>query len=1575
MFVLMMVCVMVFVGWLGFFPALDKERSAEGVTLDYSMTSATTFAQLGYDLAFGDVNDDGVIDLAVGARAYDTFSYTNVGAVYLYIASNIGGPTLPGIITPDDQSNEYFGSSVAMGDVNGDGYDDLLVGAYRYDTTNADAGRALLYYGSALGLNSNPQWTSSGDDQANAHYGYDVAIGDVNGDGYGDVIVSAPDYDNSTYTNCGRVYVYYGSRSGPPTNPNWTYSPNSASWYCGRAIGVGDYDGDGVDDLAVSSSSSGCVFKGGSSALPATPTWTFGGSSSVRAILLKDVNNNGKAEIILGEPYYTSGGFSSRGRVEVYLGGKNSGTYTTPDWYANGEPQSNIYFGWALGSGDFNGDGFLDIAIGAYQYDYGAQTNAGKVYVFLGNHTSLRGQSEWTCVGGTAGEYFGGGLAPEYPDVSGDGIDDLVVGAYMYNSGRGAVYLFYGTFISTTVDWTSRGPAQSGASFGYCLAKGDFDGDGYLDLAVGAPYYDGTNTDEGRVLIYRGSASGISTTASWFVPGPIQNGACLGWSLAAGDFNGDGYDDIAVGAPYYDTANTDAGLVRVHYGSSSGVSSTPSLSTSGPNQANANFGYSLASGDVNGDGYDDLLVGAPYYDTSNTDAGWAGLYYGTPWGLTAVYSWYSVGNDEASAYFGYAIATGKTDSDDYSDIAIGAPYANAGGTSRGKVFFYRGSSAGPTLRTVHSGRVDWELMGRSLAFGDFDGDGYDDLAAGAPLYSEGGTNYGRVHIFRHGLYLYQYIVNKESREYAYSSISAGDVDGDGYDDLLVGSPLDDAPTYSRSAVYIHRGSGAFLIEPYSWRYRMGINWLGYAVICGDFNGDTLSDVVAGAYANNSNEGVVYAWYGEETSRPSFSSLYLSIYSPYGEEGTLVASIRAYDAHDVKGFEIYYSTSERGPWTYSQNITYTGDHYHDAKISGLTDGQKYYIRVRTYDEVPNYSEYSAPQSAVPEDRKAPDAPGGFAARVTSQGYIKLNWTLSTSGDVAGYAIFRNDNMRYTTLNTTMEYVDMNVTLGQIYTYELYVFDEASNYNKYPDELVVMADRDYDGDGTGDLLDRDDDGDGVEDLIDAFPYDSTEWADYDGDGTGDNADTDDDNDGIPDASDPWPLLDLNDIEATVDSIEQKIDNLNMTVEEILQRVKALQNDLGYLNSSSAALLGEILVRLSRMESNLTSKLESVERNLTAKIDGMNSTLRAQISSALTQILNRIDAMDSSLRALIQSFWLDYNVTEATNTGSIISRIASLEVSIRALVEDFWDDYNYTSSSDTAEIISKIEDMWDGFNGSIEYARSYLSDRLNYTLDILRTRIGELEAEMEENVTALKEYVGLMTLELRMYMEVVNATLHGHLSDIEEMIIDFREATLENLTMISSYLHDMWQNNTEGREQILAAIEATGDLIRNVNDASMSELRTRLDDLREYLIGFNTTESLRLADAVENLMGRLEEVNESAGERFDELATTLQALATLGTIIDELSDVDQSIEEKTGELKDENKTVQNYNLILLVLLIIVILLEILIYLKKGGGEVKVIEKEVVKEVPTSGGGEEEKALEEEEELWEEEELEEEL
>ncbi|HSR35396.1 MAG TPA: integrin alpha, partial [Anaerolineae bacterium] len=295
------------------------------------------------------------------------------------------------------------------------------------------------------------------------------------------------------------------------------------------------------------------------------------------------------------------------------------------------------------------------------------------------------------------------------------------------------------TGLPTSYDWATTF-GQSGAEFATSVATaGDVDGDGYSEVIVGAPNYDSGLVDQGGVFVYYGSSGGLYEWSDWYKIGD-QGGAHYGHSVAtAGDVNGDGYADVIVGAPYYTngTGQEGEGGTWVYHGSDEGLEDDWSTHDEG-NQAGAAFGQSVGTaGDVNGDGYADVIVGAPLYNNGESEEGMVWVWHGSEGGLSNSHNWHAEAN-QAYASFGQSVSTaGDINRDGYADIIVGASRYTDGEYWEGAAFVWLGSAGGvndgvdgtPANEHRHlqinqdSARFGWAVS----TAGDVNGDGYADV--------------------------------------------------------------------------------------------------------------------------------------------------------------------------------------------------------------------------------------------------------------------------------------------------------------------------------------------------------------------------------------------------------------------------------------------------------------------------------------------------------------------------------------------------------------------------------------------------------------------------------------------------------------------------------------------------------------------------------------------------------------------------------------------------------------------------------------------------------------------------------
>jgi hypothetical protein len=858
-------------------------------------------AWFGYSVASaGDVNGDGYSDVIIGAYAYDDGANTNEGRAFVYHGSATGLSATPNS-TPDDadQVSAWFGYSVASaGDVNGDGYSDVIIGAYAYDDgANTDEGRAFVYHGSAAGLSATPNNTPDDANQAGAYFGLSAAsAGDVNGDGYSDVIIGASLYDDGANTDEGRAFVYHGSAAGLSATPNSTPDDaDQALAYFGTSVaGAGDVNGDGYSDVIIGAyffddgantdEGRAFVYHGSAAGLSATPNSTPDDADQASAYFgtsvagAGDVNGDGYSDVIIGAYFFDDGANTDEGRAFVYHGSA-AGLSATPNSTPDDADQASAYFGTSVaGAGDVNGDGYSDVIIGAYFFDDGANTDEGRAFVYHGSAAGLSATPNSTPDDANqANARFGISVASA-GDVNGDGYSDVIIGAALFddgaNEGRAFVYHGSATGINTTATATLESN-QANAQFGYSVAStGDVNGDGYSDAIVGAPYYDNGQSDEGAAFVFHGSAIGINTTAAATVESN-QVSAYMGISVAsAGDVNGDGYSDVIVGADFYSNGQAEEGAAFVYHGSATGIS-TIAAAIVESNQANAYMGWSVASaGDVNGDGYSDVIVGVTDYNNGQASEGGAFMYHGSATGISTTVA-AIVESNQAFASMGWSVASGgDVNGDGYSDVIVGALNFDNGQTNEGAAFVYHGSSTGISTTAavmVESNQAN-AFMGRSVApAGDVNGDGYSDVIVGANRYDNGQTDEGAAF----GYYGSATGINtavafflesdRAGAIFGWSVASAGDANGDGYSDVIIGSPAYSNGQTDEGVAFVYYGSATGIIGASMVESNQVGAQLGWSVAsAGDVNGDGYSDVMAGAITYDNGqayEGAAFVYMG------------------------------------------------------------------------------------------------------------------------------------------------------------------------------------------------------------------------------------------------------------------------------------------------------------------------------------------------------------------------------------------------------------------------------------------------------------------------------------------------------------------------------------------------------------------------------------------------------------------------------------------------------------------------------------------------------------------------------------------
>ncbi len=512
--------------------ALSNSSIPRGSTL----AGATTGERAGYaSSGAGDVNGDGFADVIIGAPAADPNGRTDAGAAYVVFGSAAGIPDNPdllslngsnGFVLTGEAEYDQTGFTVSnAGDVNRDGFDDVIIGAYRANPNGrSNAGAAYVVFGKA-------DWTNSVSSTLNAAFlngsngfvlagaassewaGFAVSGGgDVNGDGFADVVVGArlANSSNPFRSDTGAAYVVFGKADWRGTAMNtlnasflngsngFTLQGAAAADQAGNAVSnAGDVNADGFDDILV----------GASAADPDGRNY-----AGIAYVVFGKADWNSSATLNLGV-IQGSNGFVLAGALANDRAGRAVST-----------------------AGDVNGDGFADVVVGANATDFPQRNYAGAVYIVFGkadwrstptsvlNNTVLDGVGGFTLEGGAssdrAGSVVGGGS-----DVNGDGFADVIVGAPDADPagvfGAGAAYVVFGK-----ADWRSTvnlNLATLGGSDGFILGGAaandltgsavsmadDVNGDGFADVIVGAPYADANSTSSGAAYVVLGNNASV----------------------------------------------------------------------------------------------------------------------------------------------------------------------------------------------------------------------------------------------------------------------------------------------------------------------------------------------------------------------------------------------------------------------------------------------------------------------------------------------------------------------------------------------------------------------------------------------------------------------------------------------------------------------------------------------------------------------------------------------------------------------------------------------------------------------------------------------------------------------------------------------------------------------------------------------------------------------------------------------------------------------------------------------------------------------------------------------------------
>jgi len=401
------------------------------------------------------------------------------------------------------------------------------------------------------------------------------------------------------------------------------------------------------------------------------------------------------------------------------------------------------HMGYSVAVADFNGDGYADILTGAPDNNRGG-TAHGYAYIYFGPFAANKTTPDISINGTTPSTQFGYSLAAgKFND---DAYWDALIARKSGLVGSGNISIYFGgSSFDTTVD-VQFTPPSSPQNFGWWVAAGNVDNAFYDDVLIAEEGRDndgGLPSQDGAVFLYKSPFSSIVSSANYTLFPNTNVSGHFGRSFAVGKIDSDAYADVVVGESVYGPP-TNTGRVHLFKGSlftSGSGNRYPSATISAPSSGGTGqFGASISVGVLNGDSYADVLVGAPL---KNSSAGSAYIYLansdGT--GLSAGASpSVTLSNQSSSEQFGMVVLVADFDDDGTADAMIGAPFAAAGGTNRGRVYWFDDPLGDQTVDATFSGSQNTERFGWSLASGKFGSDPRTILAIGAYLWDKNAGN-------------------------------------------------------------------------------------------------------------------------------------------------------------------------------------------------------------------------------------------------------------------------------------------------------------------------------------------------------------------------------------------------------------------------------------------------------------------------------------------------------------------------------------------------------------------------------------------------------------------------------------------------------------------------------------------------------------------------------------------------------------------------------------------------------------------------------------------------------------------